>query len=144
VYYGRTSEANENLMQRCTFLCALGAAALAGSHPAATQQPAESFRCLLRMPARSYSVEGRNLVIEYDDGAGKPERLDELAAELPALKVDVIWSGGGTRSDSPTKAIDWETFNDDRVANWQTSLRHKQWQVKEAEEREGGNPDRPC
>jgi putative ABC transport system substrate-binding protein len=35
-------------------------------------------------------VERRNLVIEYRDGGGKPERLPALAAELVALKVDVI------------------------------------------------------
>jgi len=35
-------------------------------------------------------VEGRNLVIEYRDAEGKPERLPALAAELVALRVDVI------------------------------------------------------
>ena len=35
-------------------------------------------------------VEGRNLVIEYRDAEGKLERLPTLAAELVALKVDVI------------------------------------------------------
>src|SRR6266487_1625560 len=35
-------------------------------------------------------VEGRNVVIEYRDPEGKPERLPALAAELVALKVDVI------------------------------------------------------
>ena len=35
-------------------------------------------------------VEGRNLVIEYRDAEGKLERLPALAAELVALKVDVI------------------------------------------------------
>ena len=35
-------------------------------------------------------VEGRNVVIEYRDAEGKPERLPALAAELVALKVDVI------------------------------------------------------
>ena len=35
-------------------------------------------------------VEGRNLVIEYRSAAGKPERLPALAAELVALKVDLI------------------------------------------------------
>jgi putative tryptophan/tyrosine transport system substrate-binding protein len=46
-------------------------------------------------------VEGRNLVIEYRDAEGKFERLPalaaDLAAELVALKVDVIFVGGGTR-----------------------------------------------
>jgi putative tryptophan/tyrosine transport system substrate-binding protein len=35
-------------------------------------------------------VEGRNLVIEYRWADGDPERLRKLAAELVALKVDVI------------------------------------------------------
>jgi putative ABC transport system substrate-binding protein len=39
-------------------------------------------------------VEGRNLVIEYRDAEGRPERLPALAAELVALKVDVILAGG--------------------------------------------------
>jgi len=42
-------------------------------------------------------VEGRNVVIEYRDAEGKPERLPALAAELVTLKVDVILVGGGTR-----------------------------------------------
>ena len=41
-------------------------------------------------------VEGRNVVIEYRDAKGKPERLPALAAELVALKVDVIVTAGGT------------------------------------------------
>ncbi len=41
-------------------------------------------------------IEGRNLVIEYRDAEGKPERFPALAAELVALNVDVIVAGGGT------------------------------------------------
>ena len=41
-------------------------------------------------------VEGRNVVIEYRDAEGKLERLPALAAELVALKVDVILAEGGT------------------------------------------------
>jgi putative tryptophan/tyrosine transport system substrate-binding protein len=40
-------------------------------------------------------VEGRNVVIEYRDAEGKPERLPALAAELVALKVDVIVAAAG-------------------------------------------------
>ncbi len=39
-------------------------------------------------------VEGRNVEIEYRDAEGKDERLPALAAELVALKVDVILAGG--------------------------------------------------
>ena len=42
-------------------------------------------------------IEVRNVVIEYRDAEGKTERLPALAAELVALKVDVIFVGGGTR-----------------------------------------------
>jgi len=42
-------------------------------------------------------VEGRNLAIEYRDAEGKLERIPALAAELVALKVDLIFVGGGTR-----------------------------------------------
>ena len=40
-------------------------------------------------------VEGRNLLIEYRDAQGKVERLPALAAELVALKVDVIVAAAG-------------------------------------------------
>ena len=41
-------------------------------------------------------VEGRNLVIETRSAEGRSERLPALAAELVALKVDVIVTAGGT------------------------------------------------
>ncbi len=43
-------------------------------------------------------VEGRNLVIEYRDAEGTVERLPALAAELVALKVDVIVTAAGSTS----------------------------------------------
>ena len=39
-------------------------------------------------------VEGRNVVIEYRSAEGKFERFPALAAELVALKVDVIVAAG--------------------------------------------------
>jgi putative ABC transport system substrate-binding protein len=56
-------------------------------NPAANPHLYEAFRQGLR--DLGY-VEGRNVVIEYRDAEGKPERLPALAAELVALKVDVI------------------------------------------------------
>jgi len=47
----------------------------------------ESFRQGLR--DLGY-VDGRNVVIEYRDAEGTPERLPALAADLSALKVDVL------------------------------------------------------
>src|SRR5713226_3357292 len=41
-------------------------------------------------------VEDRNILIEYRWAEGKPERFPVLAAELVALKVDVIVTAGGT------------------------------------------------
>ena len=40
-------------------------------------------------------IEGRNLVLEYRFADGQPERLPEQAAELAALKPDVIYALGG-------------------------------------------------
>ena len=53
----------------------------------ANQGPLEAFRQGLR--DLGYD-EGRNVVIEYRDAQGKLEPLQALAAELVALKVDVI------------------------------------------------------
>jgi len=92
-------------MDRRAFL--VGAAALLAAPLAAEAQPAgkvprigylslnlatsphlhEAFRQGLR--DLGY-VEGRNVVIEYRDAEGKLERFPALAAELVALKVDVI------------------------------------------------------
>ena len=60
-------------------------------NPTANPHLHEAFRQGLR--DLGY-VEGRNLVIEYRDAEGKLERLPALAAELVALKVDVIVAAG--------------------------------------------------
>ena len=57
------------------------------NHVASSPHLPEAFRQGLR--DLGY-VEGRNVVIEYRDAEGKLERLRALAAELVALKVDVI------------------------------------------------------
>ena len=76
--------------QQETRLARIGylASNLAGSGPA---HLLEAFRQGLR--DLGY-VEGRNVVIEYRDAEGKLERLLALAAELVALKVDVIVAPG--------------------------------------------------
>jgi len=58
-----------------------------GQNLAPNPQAREAFRQGMR--DLGY-VEGRNLVIEYRDAEGKLDRLPALAAELVALKVDVI------------------------------------------------------
>ena len=62
-------------------------------HPNITASPhlADAFRQGLH--ALGY-VEGRNVLIEYRDAEGKFERLPALAAELVALRVDVIVTSG--------------------------------------------------
>src|SRR5262249_7707017 len=53
-------------------------------------------------------VEGHNVMIEYRDAEEKPERLSALAAELVALKVDVILAAGSPQAlaaKHATKAI---------------------------------------
>jgi putative tryptophan/tyrosine transport system substrate-binding protein len=45
-------------------------------------------------------IEGSNIAIEYRHGEGKLDRLNELAAELVRLKIDVIVTGG----PAPTRA----------------------------------------
>jgi len=50
-------------------------------------------------------VEGRNVVIEYRYGDGNLDRLPKLAAELVALNVDLIVTGG----TSPTRAAQQAT-----------------------------------
>jgi ABC-type uncharacterized transport system substrate-binding protein len=39
-------------------------------------------------------IEGKNIVIEWRGGEGKPDRMPAIAAELVRLKVDVIVTGG--------------------------------------------------
>jgi putative ABC transport system substrate-binding protein len=49
-------------------------------------------------------VEGRNVVIDYRDSEGKPERLAAHAAELVALNVDVIVAPGTLASLAAKRA----------------------------------------
>jgi putative ABC transport system substrate-binding protein len=59
---------------------------------AAEQSPLEAA---VRQGLRDLGyIEGQNLVVEYRDSAGKPDRLAGLAAELIAAKVDIIFTAG--------------------------------------------------
>jgi putative ABC transport system substrate-binding protein len=90
---------------------ALGILLIALSLPAQAQQPAKVSRIgylttasLSDIAARAEAfrqglrelgyVEGKNIVIEWRDAKGKPDRLPALVAELLGLKVDIIVTGG--------------------------------------------------
>ena len=97
-------------MDRRTFIGGIGAGLLVAPLVAEAQQAAKVPRIgylSINLPGGPHMtegfrqglrelgyVEGRNSVIEYRDAEGKLERLPALAAELVALKVDVIVVGG--------------------------------------------------
>ena len=98
-------------MNRRTFLAVTGALLLAAPLAAEAQQAAKVFRigflgsggpadhaprvASFRQGLRDLGyVEGRTATIEYRLAEGKMERLPALAAELVALKVDVIVASG--------------------------------------------------
>ncbi len=99
-------------MERRTFMAMLTGGIVAAPFTAEAQQAAKNARIgylVLNLAANPHLteafrqglrdlgyVEGRNVVIEYRDAEGKFERLPALAAELVALKVDVIVVAGGT------------------------------------------------
>ena len=70
---------------------------LIASSPSPASSRVEAFRQGLR--DLGY-IEGKDIVIEYRYGEGKPDRLPTLAAELVSLKIDIIVTGGS----SPTRA----------------------------------------
>jgi putative ABC transport system substrate-binding protein len=95
------------VINRRTFVAGTGAVLLAAPLAAEAQQTARigylalnldanpRYRDAFRLGLRDLGyVEGRNLVIEYRDAEGKPERLAASAAELVALNVDVIVAPG--------------------------------------------------
>jgi len=74
---------------------------LNAASPSAILARYEAFRQGLR--ERGY-VEGKNIVIEYRYAEGKLDRLQELAAELVRLKVDVIVTAGPSATRSAKEA----------------------------------------
>jgi putative ABC transport system substrate-binding protein len=101
-------------MRRREFIAFVGGAAIAWPLSTRAQQktmpvigflilgrfdPGNQFEARFRQGLRETGyVEGENVKIEYRGAEGKPERLPALAAELVALKVDVIVAAGGTLS----------------------------------------------
>ncbi|MFI5373836.1 MAG: ABC transporter substrate binding protein [Candidatus Rokuibacteriota bacterium] len=88
------------MIDRRAFIETLTGGLLVASRAAEAQQTGKIFRIgslgtgipeLLRRILREVGyVEGLNVAIEWRDAEGKPERFDDLAAELVRLKVDVI------------------------------------------------------
>src|SRR5262245_51362897 len=101
-------------MRRRVFIGLVGGAALACPFAARAQERAmpvigflllgrydqgSRFDAAFRQELREAGyVEGENVKIDYRSAEGKPERLPALAAELVALKVDIIVAAGGTLS----------------------------------------------
>jgi len=77
----------------------LGYLTLGSSSPPSVLQ--EAFRDGLRQLGY---IEGQNIHIEYRYAAGKVERLDELAADLVGLKVDVIVASNTQSIDATRRA----------------------------------------
>ena len=72
-------------------------------------------------------VEGQNIIIEYRWAEGKPERLPKLAAELVALKVDVIFAAAApviraAKNATKTTPIVFEMLADPVSAGFVNSL----------------------
>src|SRR5262249_18413895 len=106
----RAGGPGDRVIHRRTFVCGLTLGALAAPLAVEAQQAAKVARIgflALNMAGAPHlreafrhglrdlgSVEGPDVLIEYRDAGGKPERLPALAVELVALKVDVILAVG--------------------------------------------------
>jgi putative tryptophan/tyrosine transport system substrate-binding protein len=129
-------------MNRRAFVTGLGAV-LAAPRAAEAQQAAKisrigylatnrtpHFQEAFRQGLRDLGyVEGRNLVIEDRNAEGKPERLPALAAELVALKVDVIVASGTpaaltTKQATTTLPIVFTAIADAVTSRLVTSVAH--------------------
>jgi len=131
------------VIDRRTFLAGTGAVLLAAPLAAEGQQAAKVPRIgwlslnlaanphlseAFRQGLRDFGyVEGRNVVIEIRSAEGKLERLPALAAELVALKVDVIVASGtpaalATKQATRTLPIVFTAIADPVTSRLVTSL----------------------
>jgi putative ABC transport system substrate-binding protein len=99
---------------------------LIATSPAAIESRLHAFRTGLQ--ELGY-FEGKNIVIEYRSAAGEIDRLPDLAAQLIALKVDIIFSTGPQSTRAAKKATSTIPiimgFDNDPVGNgFVTSLAH--------------------
>jgi putative tryptophan/tyrosine transport system substrate-binding protein len=63
-------------------------------------------------------IEGKNIIIEYRYAEGRSDRLSDLARELVALKVDIIFAGGApstAAAKNATSTLPIVTSSDDPV-----------------------------
>ena len=112
---------SRRLIARRRVVLALGAGAFAPFASFAQQQPGKVYRIgwlgtasaagylremdAIRVRLRDLGyVEGKNIVIEYRWAEGNPERLKKMAAELVALKVDVIITHGALGASAAGQA----------------------------------------
>src|SRR5215216_1238662 len=110
----------EELMRRREFIALLGGAAVVWPSPLGAQQATRRPRLgvlLYSNPETDPNIEsfrrgvrdlgyldGQNIAIEYRYAEGKPERLPQLAAELVALKPDLVFGLGGDVAPFLSKA----------------------------------------
>ncbi len=95
----RTIAATEPARGQPTNVHRIGILALGGSPTA--QLGADAFgQSLLELGW----IVGQNLIVEYRSAEGRPERLDELAAELVRLKVELVVSACGPQIPAIGKA----------------------------------------
>jgi putative ABC transport system substrate-binding protein len=116
--FGISVQAQPNKVGRIGFL--------GFNDPVASKEFIEAFRLGLRELG---FTEGENAIIEYRWAEGKPDRLAKFAAELVALKVDVIFAGGASairavKNATTSTPIVFEMLADPVSAGFVKSLAH--------------------
>src|SRR5262249_10678882 len=108
-------------MRKRTFAFGLGILFLTTFHLAQAQQPTKMARIGYLSPGdpigRGYRIEAfrqglrelgyierKSIIIEYRFAQARPERLPELARELVAIKVDIIFAGGMPATEAAKNA----------------------------------------